>query len=286
MKLMRFGEPGRERPGVLRDDVILDVTGKVADYDPRFFAEGGLEHLRRVVDDEAARLPRVDPDSVRVGPPIGRPGKIVCIGLNYADHAEEAGFPVPEEPTVFFKAPNTVVGPYDQVRIPRGGDRTDWEVELGVVIGSRARYLAGPEEGLAAVAGYSVVNEMTERGFQLDRGGEWAKGKSCETFNPLGPWLVTADEVADVQNLDLWLDVNGEPMQRSSTGNMLFDVGFLIWHLSQFMVLEPGDLIDTGTPGGVGNLRTPPRYLSKGDVIELGVTGLGAQRLTCVDADD
>jgi 2,4-diketo-3-deoxy-L-fuconate hydrolase len=285
MKLVRFGEPGRERPGVLHEDSIVDVSGRIRDFDPRFFAEGGLAHLDTVVADVEA-LPRVDPATVRIGPPIGRPGKIVCIGLNYADHAEEAGFPVPAEPTVFFKAPNTIVGPHDQVRIPRGGDRTDWEVELGVVIGREARYLPDEAAGLDAVAGFAVVNEMSERGFQLTRGGEWAKGKSCETFNPLGPWLVTPDEVADVQALDLWLDVNGEPMQRSSTKNMLFSVGYLVWHLSQFMVLEPGDLIDTGTPGGVGNLQDPPRYLAKGDVIELGVTGLGAQRLTCVDTDD
>ncbi|SHK09327.1 2-keto-4-pentenoate hydratase/2-oxohepta-3-ene-1,7-dioic acid hydratase (catechol pathway) [Pseudonocardia thermophila] len=285
MKLVRFGDPGRERPGVLQDDVIVDVSSRIRDYDPRFFAEGGLAHLEEVLR-EAEALPRVDPATVRIGPPIGRPGKIVCIGLNYADHAEEAGFPVPTEPTVFFKAPNTIVGPYDQVRIPRGGDRTDWEVELGVVIGREARYLPDEAAGLAAVAGFAVVNEMSERGFQLTRGGEWAKGKSCETFNPLGPWLVTPDEIDDVQALDLWLDVNGEPMQRSSTKHMLFSVGFLVWHLSQFMVLEPGDLIDTGTPGGVGNLQDPPRYLAKGDVIELGVTGLGSQRLSVIGADD
>ncbi|TWF74969.1 2-keto-4-pentenoate hydratase/2-oxohepta-3-ene-1,7-dioic acid hydratase in catechol pathway [Pseudonocardia hierapolitana] len=285
MKLVRFGEPGRERPGVLHEDSIVDVSGRIRDFDPRFFGEGGIAHLEAVLGDVDA-LPRVDPASVRIGPPIGRPGKIVCIGLNYADHAEEAGFPVPTEPTVFFKAPNTIVGPYDQVRIPRGGDRTDWEVELAVVIGREARYLPDEAAGLDVVAGFAVVNEMSERGFQLTRGGEWAKGKSCETFNPLGPWLVTPDEVADVQALGLWLDVNGEPMQRSSTKNMLFSVGYLVWHLSQFMVLEPGDLIDTGTPGGVGNLQDPPRYLAKGDVIELGVTCLGAQRLTCVGADD
>jgi 2-keto-4-pentenoate hydratase/2-oxohepta-3-ene-1,7-dioic acid hydratase in catechol pathway len=285
MKLVRFGEPGYERPGVLSDGEILDVGGHLRDYDPRFFAEGGLEHLKSVLSAKD-RLARVAPESVRLGPPIARPGKIVCIGLNYADHAEEAGFAIPTEPTVFFKAPNTIVGPADEVRIPRGGERTDWEVELAVVVGRRARYLDDEAAALETVAGYAVANEMSERGFQLERGGEWAKGKSCETFNPLGPWLVTPDEAGDVGVLDLWLDVNGEPMQRSNTRHMLFGIGRLISHLSQFMVLEPGDLINTGTPGGVGNLRRPPRYLAKGDVMRLGITGLGEQRLRCVDADD
>jgi 2-keto-4-pentenoate hydratase/2-oxohepta-3-ene-1,7-dioic acid hydratase in catechol pathway len=278
MKLVRFGDPGRERPGVLTGaETIADVSSRVHDYDQRFFREDGLVRLRSMALDG---LPTVRVGDVRLGPPIARPEKIVCIGLNYADHAEEAGFPVPAEPTVFFKAPNTIVGPNDEVAIPPGAQRVDWEVELAIVIGRRARYLPDEDSAGAAIAGFAVANDLSERAYQLERGGEWAKGKSCETFNPLGPWLVTPDEVPDPQRLDMWLTVNGEPMQRSSTSNMLFSAANVVWYLSQFMVLEPGDLIDTGTPGGVGNLQRPPRFLSPGDVMELGIDGLGTQRLT------
>jgi 2-keto-4-pentenoate hydratase/2-oxohepta-3-ene-1,7-dioic acid hydratase in catechol pathway len=285
MRLARFGEAGSERPAAFDADGILrDVSGDVEDYDARFFAGDGLARVAAALQDAAA-LPAVDPAAVRVGAPIAQPPKIVCIGLNYADHAQEAGFTVPDEPMIFLKAPNSLVGPYDDVRIPRGGERVDWEVELAVVIGREARYLPDEAAALDVIAGYAVVDDLSERVFQLERGGEWTKGKSCETFNPLGPWLVTPDEVADPQALDMWLTVNGEEMQRSSTSNMVFGVAHLIWYLSQFMVLEPGDLIDTGTPGGVGNLQKPPRFLTAGDVIELGVGELGTQRSAVVAAD-
>jgi 2-keto-4-pentenoate hydratase/2-oxohepta-3-ene-1,7-dioic acid hydratase in catechol pathway len=206
---------------------------------------------------------------------------VVCIGLNYADHATESGSDMPAEPVVFFKAPNTVVGPNDDVLLPVGGDKTDWEIELGVVIGSEARYLPNADAAAKVIAGYTISNDVSERAFQLERGGQWVKGKSCETFNPLGPWLVTPDEIADPQSLDLWLTVNGESVQNSTTANMIFGVDYLVWYLSQFMVLEPGDLINTGTPAGVGLGLHPPRYLRPGDVMELGITRLGRQRQQC-----
>ena len=284
MRLARFGAIGRERPAILTaPDTLVDVGSIVHDYDARFFAEGGLQRLREASLDG---LPTVAPGDVRLGAPIAVPQKIVCIGLNYADHAREAGFPVPDEPMVFLKAPNTLVGPHDDVVIPRGGERVDWEVELAVVIGRRASYLADEAQALEAIAGFSIVNDLSERAFQLDRGGEWTKGKSCATFNPLGPWLVTTDEVDDPQALDLWLTVNGEEMQRSSTANMLWGAARLVHYVSQFMVLEPGDLIDTGTPGGVGNLLQPQRFLGAGDVVELGITGLGEQRVVVVAGRD
>jgi 2,4-didehydro-3-deoxy-L-rhamnonate hydrolase len=284
MKLVRFGEAGSERPGVLGADGTLRDAGAIAkDYDGAFFAGGGVERVARALADGA--LPPLEADGVRIGAPIAQPSKIVCIGLNYADHAQEAGFQIPAEPMIFLKAPNSLVGPNDDILIPRGGQRVDWEVELAVVIGRRARYLADEQRALDAIAGFAVVNDLSERAFQLERGGEWTKGKSCETFNPLGPWLVTPDEVADPQRLDMWLTVNGEQMQRSSTSNMVFGVAHVVWYLSQFMVLEPGDLIDTGTPGGVGNLRKPPRFLRAGDVVELGVGELGRQRSVVVGPD-
>jgi 2-keto-4-pentenoate hydratase/2-oxohepta-3-ene-1,7-dioic acid hydratase in catechol pathway len=282
---VRFGDLGAERPGLLAaDGTLLDAGEIVRDYDGRFFAEGGLETLAQAV---AASDPRLvpAPAGARIGAPIAVPQKIVCIGLNYADHAAEAGFPVPNEPMVFLKAPNTLIGPNDDVRIPREGTRVDWEVELAVVIGRQARYLADEHAALDAIAGFAVVNDLSERAFQLDRGGEWTKGKSCETFNPLGPWLVTPDEVADPQALGMWLTVNGDEMQRSTTANMVWGAAHLVWYLSQFMVLDPGDLVNTGTPGGVGNLQQPPRFLAAGDVIELGLDGLGSQRVAVVGAD-
>jgi 2-keto-4-pentenoate hydratase/2-oxohepta-3-ene-1,7-dioic acid hydratase in catechol pathway len=284
MKLMRLGEPGRERPYVALDGgLVLDVSDLTPDFTPDFLAHGGLDRLRRVVAVSAGAEP--PPQDVRVGPPVPRPGKIVCIGLNYADHAAETGAEVPKEPVVFMKAANTLVGPHDDVRIPRGSAKTDYEVELGVLIGREARYLADAGQGLAAVAGYLVCNDVSEREFQLERGGQWDKGKSCETFNPAGPYLVTADEVGDPGGLDLWLDVNGERRQSSNTKNLIFGVGELIRYLSQFLVLEPGDLVNTGTPGGVA-LATgrPEDYLKPGDVVELGITGLGSQRQTFVAA--
>ncbi len=287
MKLMRIGEPGRERPHLLLEDgKVLDVSEVTADFTPRFLAGGpaGRDRLRAAATRNASAA--VDLATAgRVGAPIPRPGKIVCIGLNYADHAAETGAAVPSEPVVFMKASNTLVGPYDEVRIPRGSAKTDYEVELGVVIGTEARYLDSAEAGLAAVAGYLVCNDVSEREFQLERGGQWDKGKSCETFNPAGPQLVTADEVVDSGALDLWLDVNGTRRQSSNTKNLIFGVGEVVRYLSQFMVLEPGDLINTGTPGGVA-LATgnPEDYLKPGDVVELGIAGLGAQRQTFVAA--
>jgi 2,4-didehydro-3-deoxy-L-rhamnonate hydrolase len=279
VRLMRLGEPGREKPVVLvEDDTYVDVSDVVADFDERFLASGGAAQLADVVaqrrgDGAVARLA-----GERVGAPIARPHQIVCIGLNYSDHAAETGQSVPAEPIVFNKAPNTLVGPDDDVVIPRGSTKPDWEVELGVVIGRRCRYLADEEEAAESIAGYVVVNDVSERAFQLERGGQWVKGKSAETFNPCGPWLVTPDEIDEVQDLGMWLDVNGMRRQTGSTKTMLFGVAHLVHYLSQFMVLEPGDLINTGTPPGVGMGFQPPVWLQAGDVVQLGIEGLGRQQ--------
>lgn len=277
MKVMRVGSVGRERPAVRLDDGrVVDVSAHVADVDGSFLDGGGLDRLARIVA-EADELPEVDPN-VRVGSPVARPGKVVCIGLNFADHAAESGMDLPEEPTVFFKAPNTIVGPHDDVLLPPMSKKGDWEVELAVVIGSTARYLSAPADAPSVIAGYAISNDVSEREFQLERGGQWVKGKSCETFNPLGPWLVTPDELDDVGSLDMSCRVNGEQMQTGTTASMAFDPSHIVWYLSQFMVLEPGDLINTGTPAGVGLGHTPPRFLRPGDVMELGIDGLGVQR--------
>lgn len=286
MKLVRAGAAGSERPYVL-----VDVDGSVrsyeadtvtADYDPSFFAGQGIHRLTEAL--HAGTLPPAAIDGLRLGPPVARPEKIVCVGLNFADHVKEAGFELPAEPLVFFKAPNTMVGPTDQVLLPVGSTKVDWEVEIAIVIGRRARYLPSPEQAWENIAGLCLSNDLSERAFQLERGGEWAKGKSCETFQPLGPWLVTLDDVADPLDMSLWLSVNGTEMQRSSSAQMLWDFGYLVWYISQFMVLEPGDVINTGTPGGVGNLQQPPRFLAEGDIIELGADGLGSQSLTVATA--
>ena len=280
MKLVRFGPVGQERPGVLRGDEVVDVTDLVGDFDAAFFARGGVQALGEQLH-ERSDLPVLAAASVeRWGAPIARPGKVVCIGLNYAVHAQESGMDLPDEPVVFFKAPNTVVGPDDDVLIPVGGTKTDWEVELGVVIGATGRYLESAQDAAGVIAGYCVSHDVSERHFQLERGGQWVKGKSCETFNPLGPWLVTPDEVPDPQRLDLHLSVNGETRQEGSTESMIFPVLEVVRYLSQFMVLEPGDLINTGTPPGVGMGMEPPRYLAEADVVELGIGGLGSQRQT------
>ncbi|GLX97502.1 2-hydroxyhepta-2,4-diene-1,7-dioate isomerase [Herbidospora sp. NBRC 101105] len=261
------------------DERLLDLGEFLngADFTPDFFASGGLDRVRAALAGDP--LPELDQDGLRIGPPIARPGKIVCIGLNYRDHAEESGAAVPTEPVVFMKAPNTVVGPFDEVLVPRASVKTDWEVELAIVIGSTCRYLGSHEEALAAVAGYTVSNDVSEREFQLERGGQWDKGKSCETFQPLGPWLVTADEVADPQALGLRLWVNGDLKQNGDTKNMIFGVAEIVRYLSQFMVLEPGDVINTGTPAGVALSGLHP-YLKEGDVMELEIDGLGRQRQT------
>jgi 2,4-didehydro-3-deoxy-L-rhamnonate hydrolase len=278
MKLIRFGEPGRERPGLLLPDgTRLDASGFGADYDEAFFGGGGPDRLRAWLDGPGARAPRVDP-GVRLGPPVARPSKIVCIGLNYRDHAAETGAAIPGEPVIFFKATTALVGPDDDLVIPRGAGKVDWEVELAVVIGARARYVSR-ERAAGHVAGYALHNDYSERAFQLERGGQWSKGKSADTFAPLGPCLATPDEVADPQRLDLWLKVNGELRQRGTTANMVFDVPTLVSYLSEFMTLLPGDVISTGTPAGVGlGMKPEPVYLRPGDVVELGIDGLGQSR--------
>lgn len=284
MRLLRVGNPGEERPCVLADDgTVRDVSGRTPDYAPEFFAAGGIRRLADLIDG-AGELPVVDLATERIGSCVARPGKVVCVGLNYRDHAAESGQATPEEPVIFFKAPNTVVGPYDDVRIPRGSEKTDWEVELGIVIGAQGRYLPDEDAALGIVAGYSISHDVSERAFQLERGGQWVKGKSCETFNPLGPWLVTPDELGDVQNLSLSLTLNGEKVQDGNTGDMIFSVAHIVWYLSQFMVLEPGDVINTGTPAGVGMGRRPQRFLRPGDVTELEIEGLGRQRQEFVPA--
>ena len=289
MKLMRLGPVGSERPVVRIDETtFVDVSDVVPDYDEAFFAEalddGGLERLRDVV---AARIGAGTVETFtdeRIGSPIARPHQILCIGLNYSDHAAETGQAVPDEPILFTKSPNTMVGPHDAVRIPRGSTKTDWEVELGIVIGRRTSYLDSVDEARDSIAGYVVVNDVSEREFQLERGGQWSKGKSAETFNPTGPWLVTPDELDDVMGLGMWLDVNDVRRQDGSTSTMVFDPYVIVHHLSQFMVLEPGDLINTGTPPGVGMGQDPQVWLAPGDVMALGIDGLGEQRSTVVAA--
>lgn len=277
MKLIRFGEVGTEKPGVeLADSSRVDCSAFGEDYSETFFATDGLQRLQKWLDDNAESCPRL-PEGTRLGPPICRPSKIVCIGLNYKDHAAESGMEVPREPVVFFKATSSLVGPNDDLVMPRGGEKTDWEVELGVVIGKKASYV---EEADAAnyIAGYCLHNDYSERAFQLESCGQWVKGKSCDTFAPLGPYLATPDEIADVNDLGLWLKVNDEQLQSGSTANFIFKVPFIVSHLSQYMTLLPGDVISTGTPAGVGLGFDPPRYLKAGDVVELGIDGLGTSR--------
>lgn len=280
MRLVRFGPAGQERPGVLQQDgtTVVDVSSLVVDFGPDFFATDGLARLTAALRDRSSALPTVSVDDIRLGAPVARPHKLLCIGLNFADHALESGLDVPTEPVLLMKATNTIVGPFDEVSIPRGSSKTDWEVELGLVIGAAARYLRDEAAGWDCIAGYVLSNDVSERAFQMERGGQWTKGKSCETFNPLGPWMVSRDEVSDPMALGMWLDVNGARMQRGSTATMVFNPGHIVWYLSQFLVLEPGDVINTGTPPGVGMGRKPPTYLRDGDVVELGIDGLGAQR--------
>ncbi len=279
MQLMRIGPAGAEKPVARLDDsTYVDLADVVANFDEAFFGAGGIDRVGALVAERAAAGQVSRFAGERVGAPIARPHQILCIGLNYSDHAAETGQAVPAEPIVFNKAPNTLIGPDDDVRIPRGSTKLDWEVELGIVIGRRTSYLASVEEARDAIAGWLVVNDVSERAFQIERGGQWVKGKSAETFNPAGPWLMTPDEVEDVMALDMWLDVNGVRRQDGSTGTMVFDPFFIVHYLSQFLVLEPGDLINTGTPPGVGMGFTPPVWLQPGDVMELGISGLGRQR--------
>ncbi|MCX6938714.1 MAG: fumarylacetoacetate hydrolase family protein [Verrucomicrobia bacterium] len=278
MKLLRFGPADLEKTAVLLPDGRhLDVSAAFPDYDEKFFATDGLERLRAWLASPAAASAPLVPAGVRLGPPIARPSKIICIGLNYRDHAAESGMAEPAEPVVFFKSTSALTGPSDELVIPRGSLKTDWEVELAVVMGRTARYVS-EAEALDCVAGYALHNDYSERAWQLERGGQWVKGKSADTFAPIGPWLVTRDEIADVGQLALTLSVNGRVFQNGNTRNLIFNVPFLISYLSQFMTLLPGDVISTGTPAGVGLGQKPPLYLKPGDVIELGIEGLGQQR--------
>jgi 2-keto-4-pentenoate hydratase/2-oxohepta-3-ene-1,7-dioic acid hydratase in catechol pathway len=284
MKLIRCGAPGAEKPGLLADDGSrVDTSAFGSDYDEAFFGSGGLERLAAWVERERGRLPRVDA-GVRLGPPIARPSKIVCIGLNFHDHAAESGMAVPAEPVIFFKATTALCGPDDAVMIPRTGRKVDWEVELAVVIARTARNItreAAPEH----IAGYVLHNDYSERSFQLERGGQWVKGKSADTFAPIGPFLATRDEIANPGALEMWLTVNGETRQRSTTSNMIFDVPTLVSYVSEFMTLLPGDVISTGTPAGVGlGMRPEPQYLKAGDIVELGIDGLSRSRQQVIAA--
>ncbi|MDX2543778.1 fumarylacetoacetate hydrolase family protein [Streptomyces sp. WI04-05B] len=285
MKLLRVGTAGSERPALLdAEGTLRDLSGVVPDIDGALLAdEAALDRIRAAAD--AGELPELDATGLRIGPPLTGVGKIVCIGLNYHDHARETGAEPPAEPVIFFKAADTVVGPFDTVLVPRESTKTDWEVELAVVIGRTARYLGSHEEALAHVAGYAISHDVSEREFQLERGGTWDKGKNCETFNPLGPWLVTADEVPDPQALGLRLWVNGEPKQNGSTAEQIFGVAEVVRYVSQFMTLYPGDVINTGTPAGVAMGAPEPKpFLRAGDVVELEIDGLGRQRQSFKDA--
>jgi 2-keto-4-pentenoate hydratase/2-oxohepta-3-ene-1,7-dioic acid hydratase in catechol pathway len=277
MKLIRFGKVGSEKPGVLLNDGSrLDVSAFVPDFNEDFLGMEGIGKLKEWLKHNQTNCPKV-PDHVRLGPPIARPSKLVCVGLNYAQHAAESGMKLPSEPVLFFKSTTAIVGPNDDVIIPKGSKKTDWEVELAVVIGKRATYIA-KEDALDFVCGYVLHNDVSERAYQLEREGQWVKGKSCDTFAPLGPFLATKDEVPDPHNLNLWLKLNGETMQNSNTSDFVFDIPEVVSYISQFMTLLPGDIISTGTPFGVGLGFKPPKYLKEGDVIELGIEGLGVAK--------
>lgn len=278
MKLIRFGNSGEEKPGILlADGRRIDASAFGSDYDERFFGGDGLERLAAWASANADTAPVVDP-SVRLGPCIARPSKIVCVGLNYSDHAKESGMPIPAEPILFFKSTSSLCGPNDPVLIPRLSKKTDWEVELAFIIGKKASYVS-QEDAMSHVAGYALHNDYSEREWQLERGGQWVKGKSADTFAPLGPFLATCDEIADPQSLSLWLKLNGKTIQNSSTAQMIFGVQTLVSYISQFMTLLPGDVISTGTPPGVGlGFKPDPMFLKTGDVVELGIEGLGEQR--------
>ena len=276
MKLLRYGPVGHEKPGILLDGQRHDVAAFGEDYNEHFFASDGPARLAAFVQARAGSLPVVA-ESERVGPPVARPSKIVCVGLNYSDHADEMGLAHPAEPVFFLKATSALAGPNDDIVIPRGAEKTDWEVELAVVIGRRASYVT-EADALRHVAGYVLHHDVSERAFQLERGGTWDKGKGCDTFAPLGPWLVTPDEVSDPAKLRLWLTVNGQPKQDGNTANLIFGLPFLISYVSQFMTLLPGDVLSTGTPAGVGMGLKPPQYLRPDDVVELGIEHLGSAR--------
>ena len=281
MKLIRFGKINEEKPGVLRaDGTKLDVSAFVHDYDEAFFGANGIAKLNEWLENNQENCPKVG-DDVRLGPPLSRPSKIVCVGLNYAKHAAESGMDIPEEPVLFFKASSAIVGPNDPIIIPKNSEKTDWEVELAVVIGKKASYVT-EADALNHVAGYVLHNDVSERAFQLERSGQWVKGKSCDTFAPIGPFIATPDEIGDPNNLNLWLKLNGEEMQNSNTSDFIFNIQHVVSYISQFMTLLPGDIISTGTPFGVGLGLSPPRYLKEGDVVELGIEGLGVSKQTCI----
>ena len=278
MKLIRFGKEGKEKPGIHLEGKNYDLSAFIKDYDESFFEQNGLQKLAGIVNEE--KLPLVE-DGQRIGSPIARPSKILCIGLNYAKHAKETGAAIPTEPILFMKSTTSLTGPFDNIIIPKNSEKTDWEVELGVVIGKKASYVS-EEEAMDYVAGYVLHNDVSERAFQLERGGTWDKGKGCDSFAPLGPWLVTKDEIQNPHRLRLWLSLNGKMMQDSNTDDLIFNIPQLISYSSQFMTLLPGDVISTGTPAGVGLGFSPNIYLKPGDVVELGIDGLGSSKQTVV----
>ena len=282
MKLVRFGPFEKEKPGILINEIVYDVSNYVEDYDEKFFASGGLDSLEELVSAKADTLPVVDAGT-RLGSPVARPSKIICIGLNFIDHARETNAAIPKEPIIFFKATTALCGPNDDLVIPLNSHKTDWEVELAFVIGRKASYVK-EENAMDCIAGYCLHNDYSERAFQLERGGQWSKGKGCDTFAPLGPYLATTDEIDNVDNLGMWLKVNGKLFQQSNTSNLIFKIPYLVHYLSQFMTLLPGDVISTGTPNGVGlGIKPEPVYLKSGDVVELGIDGLGSSKQKAIN---
>ena len=281
MKLIRFGTINNEKPGVITTDgTRRDISAFGSDYDEAFFRGNGIQKLRDWLENNLNICPIID-KSIRLGPPLVRPSKIVCVGLNYAMHAEESGMDIPEEPILFFKASSAIVGPYDSIVIPKGSKKTDWEVELAVIIGKKTSYVS-EIDAMDHVFGYVLHNDVSERAYQLEHSGQWVKGKSCDSFAPVGPFIATSDEIKDPNNLDLWLKLNGEVMQKSNTSDFIFNIQYVVSYISQFMTLLPGDIISTGTPFGVGMGLTPPRYLKEGDIVELGIEGLGTSKQRCV----
>ena len=281
MKLIRFGEKNKEKPGIqLDDDRRIDVSSFIDDYDENFFYKIGIKKLRSWLNKNKEKCPIID-NNIRIGPPISRPSKIVCVGLNYAKHAAESGMKIPDEPVLFFKSSSAITGPYDPIIIPKNSSKTDWEVELAIVMGKRASYVS-KEDALNYIAGYVLHNDVSEREFQIERSGQWVKGKSCDSFAPIGPFIATADEIENPNSLNLWLKVNGEEMQNSNTSDFIFNIEEVVSYISQFMTLIPGDIISTGTPFGVGLGLNPPKYLKEGDIVELGIEGLGISKQTCI----
>ena len=281
MKLIRFGEKNKEKPGIqLDDDQRIDVSSFIDDYDENFFYKIGIKKLRSWLNKNKEKCPIID-NNIRIGPPISRPSKIVCVGLNYAKHAAESGMKIPDEPVLFFKSSSAITGPYDPIIIPKNSSKTDWEVELAIVMGKRASYVS-KEDALNYIAGYVLHYDVSEREFQIERSGQWVKGKSCDSFAPIGPFIATADEIENPNNLNLWLKVNGEEMQNSNTSDFIFNIEEVVSYISQFMTLMPGDIISTGTPFGVGLGLNPPKYLKEGDIVELGIEGLGISKQTCI----